>query len=145
VIAFMAPAYFRVTRSQTLALKTSEFIVAARAMGASPLRIMSRHLLPNMTGPLLVLIAMDIPTVIGIEAGLSFLGQGAQPPTPTWGSILRDGFAYIRQSPHIVMAGGLPILVATLGFTFLGEALRDALDPRLAGRPRLAGGRKPRR
>ncbi len=133
VIAFMIPAYFRVARSQTLALKGSDYVIAARAMGASPLRVVTRHLLPNMAGPLLVLIAMDVPTVIGIEAGLSFLGQGAQPPVPTWGSILRDGFAFIRQSPHIVIAGGLPILIATVGFTFLSEALRDALDPRLAG------------
>jgi peptide/nickel transport system permease protein len=134
VIAFMIPAYFRVSRSQTLSLKSSDYIVAARAMGASPLRIVTRHLLPNMAGPLLVLIAMDVPTVIGIESGLSFLGQGAQPPTPTWGSILRDGFAFIRQAPHIVLAGGLPILVATVGFTFFSEALRDALDPRLVGK-----------
>lgn len=134
VVAFMVPAYFRVARGQTLTLKGSDYVVAARAMGASPLRIVTRHLLPNMAGPLLVLIAMDVPTVIGIESGLSFLGQGAQPPTPTWGSILRDGFAFIRQAPHIVLAGGLPILIATVGFTFFSEALRDALDPRLVGR-----------
>jgi peptide/nickel transport system permease protein len=133
VIAFMIPAYFRVTRSQTLMLKNSDYIIAARAMGASPIRVVLRHLLPNMAGPLLVLVAMDVPTVIGIESGLSFLGQGAQPPTATWGSILRDGFAFIRQSPHIVFAGGLPILIATIGFTFFSEALRDALDPRLTG------------
>lgn len=134
VVAFMIPAYFRVSRSQTLALRNTDYVVAARAMGASPVRVILRHILPNMAGPLLVLVAMDIPTVIGIEAGLSFLGQGSQPPSPTWGSILRDGFAFIRQSPHIVFAGGLPILIATVGFTFLGEALRDALDPRQAGR-----------
>lgn len=134
VIAFMVPAYFRVARGQTLTLKGADYIIAARAMGASPLRIITRHLLPNMAGPLLVLIAMDVPTVIGIESGLSFLGQGAQPPTPTWGSILRDGFAFIRQAPHIVLAGGLPILIATVGFTFFSEALRDALDPRLVGK-----------
>jgi peptide/nickel transport system permease protein len=136
VIAFMAPAYFRVSRSQTLSLKGADYVTAARAMGASPLRIITRHLLPNMAGPLLVLIAMDVPTVIGIEAGLSFLGQGVQPPMPSWGSILRDGFAFIRQAPHIVVAGGLPILIATVGFTFFSEALRDALDPRLVGRAR---------
>jgi peptide/nickel transport system permease protein len=122
-------------------LMGSDYIVAARAMGASPLRIVTRHLLPNMAGPLLVLIAMDVPTVIGIESGLSFLGQGAQPPTPTWGSILRDGFAFIRQAPHIVLAGGLPILIATVGFTFFSEALRDALDPRLVGKRRRLAGR----
>jgi len=134
VIAFMVPAYFRVARGQTLTLKGADYVAAARAMGASPLRIITRHLLPNMAGPLLVLIAMDVPTVIGIESGLSFLGQGAQPPTPTWGSILRDGFAFIRQAPHIVLAGGLRILIATVGFTFFSEALRDALDPRLVGK-----------
>ncbi len=129
-IVFMTPAYFRVVRSQTLALKRADYVVAARAMSASPLRIVTRHMLPNMIGPMLVLIAMDIPTVIGIEASLSFLGQGVRPPAATWGSVLRDGSAFIRQAPHIVVAGGMPIVIATIGFTFLSEALRDALDPR---------------
>jgi peptide/nickel transport system permease protein len=79
----------------------------------------------------MALISMDIPVVITIEAGMSFLGLGVRPPTPSWGSILNDGFAYIRESPWPAIAGGLPIIIATLGFTFLGETLRDEFDPRL--------------
>jgi peptide/nickel transport system permease protein len=136
VILFLIPVYFRVARNQTVVLKQSEYVTAARAMGASSVRVMRRHILPNLAGQMLVLIAMDVPTVIGIEAGLSFLGEGARPPVATWGSLLRDGFAFIREAPHIALAASLPILIATIGFTFLGEALRDALDPRLAGRSR---------
>ena len=76
---------------------------------------------------------MDIPVVVAIEAGMSFLGLGVRPPTPSWGSILNDGFSYIRESPWPVIAGGLPIVITTLGFTFLGEALRDTYDPKRAG------------
>ena len=77
---------------------------------------------------------MDVPVVVGIEAGLSFLGLGVRPPTPSWGTILNDGFANIRDSSWIVIAGGVPIILTTLGFTFLGETLRDVFDPRLKGR-----------
>ncbi len=130
VMTFMAPGYFRVVRSQTRVLRQREYVIAARAMGASPFSVVTRHLLPNMTGTLLVLVAMDIPAVIAIESGLSFLGQGVQAPNASWGTVLNDGYAWIRQAPHIVIAAGAPIIIATLGFTFLGEALRDALDPR---------------
>jgi peptide/nickel transport system permease protein len=136
VILFLIPVYFRVARNQTVVLKQSEYVTAARAMGASSLRVMLKHILPNLVGQMLVLVAMDVPTVIGIEAGLSFLGEGARPPLATWGSLLRDGFAFIREAPHIALVAGLPILVATIGFTFLGEALRDSLDPRIARGPR---------
>jgi peptide/nickel transport system permease protein len=136
VILFLIPVYFRVALNQTVVLKQSEYVTAARAMGASSLRVMLKHILPNLVGPMLVLVAMDVPTVIGIEAGLSFLGEGARPPLATWGSLLRDGFAFIREAPHIALVAGLPILVATIGFTFLGEALRDSLDPRIARGPR---------
>jgi peptide/nickel transport system permease protein len=136
VILFLIPVYFRVSRSQTVILKQSEYVTAARAMGASSMRVMLKHILPNLVGQTLVLVAMDVPTVIGIEAGLSFLGEGARPPVATWGSLLRDGFAFIREAPHIALVAGLPILIATIGFTFLGEALRDSLDPRVARRSR---------
>ncbi len=132
VMTFMAPGYFRVVRGQTRVLRQREYVIAARAMGASPFSVIFRHLLPNMTGTLLVLVAMDIPAVIAIESGLSFLGQGVQAPNASWGTVLNDGYAWIRQAPHIVIAAGAPIILATLGFTFLGEALRDALDPRTA-------------
>ena len=132
VIMFLIPVYFRVARNQTVVLKHSEYVTAARAMGASSLRVMLKHILPNLIGQIVVLVAMDVPTVIGIEAGLSFLGEGARPPLATWGSLLRDGFAFIREAPHIALVAGVPIMIATIGFTFLGEALRDSLDPRVA-------------
>jgi peptide/nickel transport system permease protein len=130
VVAFTTPVYARVARSQTLVLKSTEFITATRGLGAGLPRVLLRHLLPNMLGPFAVLIAMDVPTVITIESGLSFLGLGIRPPAPSWGSILNDGFSFIRQAPQLVVAAGLPILVATVGFTFLGEAVRDYFDPR---------------
>lgn len=132
IVFSMAPGYFRVVRNQALVLRSTDFVTAARAMGASPVRLALSHLLPNLVGPLLVLIAMDIPAVIGIESGLSFLGQGVQPPDPSWGTMLSDGYSFVRQSPHIAITAGIPIVVSTIAFTFLGEALRDALDPKTA-------------
>jgi len=131
VVIATLPAYARVVRTQTLSLKTSEFVLSARSVGAPMWRILAMHIMPNLIGPLLILVSMDIPVVITIEAGMSFLGLGVRPPTPSWGSILNDGFASIRESPWPAIAGGLPIIVATLGFTFLGETLRDTFDPRL--------------
>lgn len=125
------PSYGRVVRTQALALKNSEFITAERAMGASLPRILLFHVLPNVIGPLLILVSMDIPLIITLEAGLSFLGMGVRPPTPSWGSILNDGYSYIQQSVWLVIAGGIPLVLTTLGFTFLGEALRDIFDPKL--------------
>ena len=103
-------------------------------MGARTARILRFHILPNVIGPLLILASMDIPVVIAIEAGMSFLGLGVRPPTPSWGAILNDGFTAIRDTPWIAVAGGLPIILTTLGFTFLGETLRDVFDPRLKAR-----------
>ena len=134
VVLVNAPGYARVVRTQTLALKSSEFITAERAMGAGLFRILFHHIFPNVIGPVLILASMDIPVVIGIEAGLSFLGLGMPPSVPSWGSILNDGFSYIRDTPWPAVAGGLPIILATLGFTFLGEALRDIFDPRSKSR-----------
>ncbi len=131
VMATSIPIYGRVARTQTLALRNSEFILAERSMGASLFRILGIHMMPNIIGVLSVLAAMDIPTVIALEAGLSFLGLGVKPPTPSWGSLLKDGYALIRQTPWLIVAGGLPIIITTLGFTFLGETLRDVVDPRL--------------
>jgi peptide/nickel transport system permease protein len=131
VILATLPGYGRVVRAQTMSLKNAEFVLAARALGAPAWRILPVHIMPNLIGPLLILASMDIPVVITIEAGMSFLGLGVRPPTPSWGSILNDGFAYIRESPWPAIAGGLPIVIATLGFTFLGETLRDRFDPRL--------------
>ncbi|MDQ2065128.1 ABC transporter permease [Xinfangfangia sp. CPCC 101601] len=134
VVLVNGPGYARITRTHVLALRSADFIEAERAIGARFPRIVFFHVLPNILGPLLILAAMDIPIVIGIEAGLSFLGMGVRPPTPSWGTILFDGFSYIRDSVWMVVAGGLPIVVTALGFTFLGEALRDTFDPKLAKR-----------
>ena len=134
VVLVNVPGYARIIRTQTIALKSSEFVTAAQSMGASSARILRVHILPNVIGPLVILASMDIPVVIAIEAGMSFLGLGVRPPTPSWGSILNDGFASIRDTAWIAIAGGLPIIITTLGFTFLGETLRDVFDPRLKGR-----------
>jgi peptide/nickel transport system permease protein len=131
ITIFNVPVYGRIVRTQTHSLRNTEFILAERSLGAGPVRVLLRHVLPNVIGPLLILISMDVPVVITIEAGLSFLGLGVRPPTASWGSILNDGYAFIRNTPWMVIAGGVPLILATLGFTFLGEALRDAFDPRL--------------
>ena len=134
VVLVNVPGYARIVRTQTIAIKSSEFVTAAQSMGASTARILRVHIMPNVIGPLVILASMDIPVVIAIEAGMSFLGLGVRPPTPSWGSILNDGFSQIRETPWIAIAGGLPIIITTLGFTFLGETLRDVFDPRLKGR-----------
>ena len=121
----------RSRRAATLSLKNTEFILAERSLGAGTIRVMASHLLPNLIAPLLILASMDIPVVITIEAGLSFLGLGVKPPTPSWGSILNDGYSFIRNTPWLVIAGGIPLIITTLGFTFLGEAMRDVFDPKL--------------
>ncbi|MCB2122345.1 ABC transporter permease [Albidovulum sp.] len=134
IMATSIPTYGRVVRTLTQSLREAEFISAERSLGASTARIMSVHILPNVLGPLVVLAAMDIPTVVGLEAGLSFLGMGVKPPTPSWGSLLNDGYNLIRNTPWLIVAGGMPLILTTIGFTFLGEALRDVVDPKLRGK-----------
>jgi peptide/nickel transport system permease protein len=131
VVVTFAPSYGRIVRAQTQSLKHAEFIIAERSLGAGAARILGVHVVPNIIGPLFILASMDVPVVITIEAGLSFLGFGVRPPTPSWGTVLNDGYAFIGNTPCIILAGGLPLVLSTLGFTFLGEALRDAIDPRL--------------
>ena len=131
VVVTSIPAYARVARTQTLALRHAEFILAERSLGAGTPRVLLVHVLPNVVGPLLILASMEVPVVITIEAGLSFLGLGVRPPAPSWGNILSDGYAFIRNTPWLVIAGGLPVVLTTLGFTFLGETLRDVFDPKL--------------
>lgn len=131
VIVVQTPAYARLTRTATLSIKTSEYVQAVRSLGASPLRIIGVHVLPNVVGPLLIIASMDIPSVVALEAGLTYLGMGIPPPAPSWGRVLQEGYALIQVAPWIVVAGGIPLIITTLGFTFLGESLRDLLDPRL--------------
>ncbi len=131
-IAFM-PGYARVVRAQVLSVKDNPFIEVERALGASNARIILVHILPNILAPLVILLAMDLPSAITFEAGLSFLGLGVKPPTPSWGVILADGFSKIRNSPWPVLWAGFALMLTTLGFTLFGETLRDLLDPKLAG------------
>ena len=131
IIVSTFPSYARLVRTQVMSLRNAEFIEAQRAMGASTSRILRLHILPNVIGPVLIVASMDVPLVIGVEAGLSFLGLGVRPPTPSWGTILNDGFLFIRNTSWIVFAGGLPLILTTVAFTSLGESLRDILDPKL--------------
>lgn len=134
IVIYCVPSYARLIRTQVLSLKSRDFIKAQQAMNASLPRILFVHLLPNVAGPLLILACLDLSTIITLEAGLSFLGLGVKPQIPSWGNILSDGFSVIRNTPVPVIAGGLPLILATIGFTFFGEALRDALDPKLSGK-----------
>jgi len=131
VIIASIPTYGRISRTQTQLLKNNEFVIAEKSMGIGIFRLLFSHILPNIIGPLLIVASMDIPGVVAIEAGMSFLGFGVRPPTPSWGSILNDGYSYIRNTPWLAIAAGIPLIVTTLGFTFLGEVMRDIFDPRL--------------
>ena len=133
------PQFAMLTRSATLALKPQDFVQAARALGASHGRILGAHLLPNITPTLAVQTSLSLSIVILVEAALSFLGLGTQPPAPSWGSMLSRGRQYMTIAPWLVLAPGLAIMLAVLGFNLLGDAQRDLLDPRRAG----AGGRNP--
>ncbi|MGH9303802.1 MAG: ABC transporter permease [Acidimicrobiales bacterium] len=128
-----SPNYARTSRALVLGVKQNQYILAERALGAGRARIMVRHVVPNIVAPLFILLAMDTPSAITAEAGLSFLGLGVPPPNPSWGSILSDGFNSIFQAPWAVLFASLALAVATVGFLMFGEALRDLLDPRLRG------------
>jgi peptide/nickel transport system permease protein len=125
----LAPGFGRVARAQTLSLSGAAFLDAARMAGAGPARLWLHHILPNIAGPLVVLAGMDIPTVITLEAGLSFLGLGIPPPAASWGGLLYDGYLHLQQSVWPVLGAATMLVLATLGFTLLGEAVREALDP----------------
>ena len=120
----------RVVRGSVLSIKEKEFVESARALGCSDLHIMTRHILPNVMAPVIVLATLDMAFIILAAAGLSFLGLGAQPPTPEWGSMLNNGRAFMRTAPHLTTFPGLAIMITVLAFNFLGDGLRDALDPR---------------
>jgi peptide/nickel transport system permease protein len=119
----------RVVRSQVLSIKEMDYVEAARGMGASDLRILVRHILPNALGPILVGATLGVGNAIMIESSLSFLGLGVQPPTPTWGNMLMDSQATMATKPWLTLFPGLAILLTVLAVNFMGDALRDALDP----------------
>ncbi|MBI4279240.1 MAG: ABC transporter permease [Armatimonadetes bacterium] len=123
--------YARVVRADMLSLREREFVLAARAAGASAARVIFRHGVPNLLGPIIVLATLGIGGIIILESALSFLGLGVQPPTPSWGSMLSDGRAFIQTYPQIAIAPGVMISLTVLAFNLLGDGLRDALDPRL--------------
>jgi peptide/nickel transport system permease protein len=132
----MIPYYGRLARAQTLSQIRNDYVRAERALGASRFRVLRSHVMPNALAPLLVIVAIDIPTAIAIEAGLAFLGLGVQPPTPDWGVMLNDGFTVIGTSVWPIAGPITALIVVTTSFTVLGESLRDELDPRSAGRIR---------
>lgn len=125
------PAYARLTRGQVLSVRERDYIEAARTVGATDFRIIFRHILPNVTAPLIVQSSLGIAFAILAEAGLSFLGLGVQPPTPSWGEMLNAGRGYLEIDPWLIIGPGMAIFLCVLGFNFLGDGIRDVLDPRL--------------
>jgi len=121
----------RLVRGQVLSIKEKEFVEAARSSGSSPAKLILKHLLPNSLGPIIVTLTFGIPNAIFLEAVLSFLGVGIQPPTPTWGQMVFDGYEAIYANPTSVVFPALAIGFTLLAFTFVGDGLRDALDPRM--------------
>lgn len=125
------PQFARIVRSAVLSVKEMEYVEAAKAIGAKNGRVLMRHVLPNCLAPIIVQATLSIGTAILDAAGLSFLGLGAQPPTPEWGAMLSDGRAALQNAPWVVAFPGLAIFFVVLGFNLFGDGLRDALDPRL--------------
>ncbi|MEK8126685.1 nickel transporter permease [Paenibacillus filicis] len=128
---FSVPSFARICRSSVLSLNQKEFIEAAKSMGSGHMRIIFNHVLPNSLAPMIVLSSLRIATAILSASGLSFLGMGAQPPTPEWGMMLNTGREFLRSAPHISLIPGLAIMYVVLGFNLLGDGLRDALDPKM--------------
>ncbi len=149
VVALLGPSLFNVmvvigitswmgtsrfVRAEFLSLRERDFVQAARSLGVKDRRIISRHILPNALAPVFVTATLDVATAVLVEAGLSFLGFGVQPPEPSWGNILTEGRTYIFDAWWLTVFPGLAILITVLSFNLLGEGLRDTLDPRLRGR-----------
>jgi peptide/nickel transport system permease protein len=126
-----APSFARLARASVLSLKEMEFVEAARALGLSDLRVIARHILPNLLAPVIVQTTFSLSTAILTEASLSFLGLGTPPPAPSWGSMLSTSRRYVELSPWPAIFPGLAIMIVVLGFNLLGDGLRDVLDPRL--------------
>jgi oligopeptide transport system permease protein len=133
IIAIVATRWMdmaRLVRGQALSLREREFVEAGRAAGARPFRMLFGHILPNALGPIIVQATLGIPSAILFEAFLSFLGVGVQPPTPSWGSMANEGVQTIQYAPHMVLMPSIALSITLMAFNFLGDGLRDALDPR---------------
>lgn len=131
VAIFSVPVFARIVRGSTLETRRLEYIDAVRALGASDFRIIFKHILPNVSSPIIVQATMNIATAVLTASGLSFLGLGAQPPTPEWGAMLSDGRNYLYNAPHVAFFPGVMIVAVVLAFNILGDGLRDALDPKM--------------
>lgn len=125
------PTFARMVRASVLSIMSKEYITAANAIGASHLRIMLTHIVPNFVSPILVYATLFMANAIMLEAALSFLGLGVQPPTPSWGEMISSGRNFLMVAPHVATIPGLAIMLAVLGFNLLGDGLRDALDPKM--------------
>ncbi len=130
IAIFAIPTFARIVRGSTLSVKKLEYIDAIKTMGASDLRILFKHVLPNILSPIIVQATLYIASAIVIAASLSFLGLGTQRPTPEWGTMLSDGRQFIRQAPHMIIFPGLMIFLVVTGFNLFGDGLRDALEPK---------------
>lgn len=124
------PGYVRIVRSRVLSLRSADFVLAAHSAGASSFRIIFRHILPNTAAPIIVVASLSMGGAVLAEAGLSFLGVGVRPPTPTWGAMLNDSFSLIYVAPWLMLPPGIAIAVLILSLNLLGDGLRDLLDPR---------------
>jgi peptide/nickel transport system permease protein len=125
--------YARLIRGQVLKVRETEYVQAARSVGATPFRLLARHVLPNALSPLIVEATFGIGRAVVAEAGLSFLGLGVSPPTPSWGSMIAEGRHFLFVAPHLTLAPGLAIMLTVMAFNFAGDGLRDAMDTRGAG------------
>jgi peptide/nickel transport system permease protein len=131
-IGFMlSPAFVRVAHSSTLGIKEKDFVLAAQSIGVGRLRTLRTHILPNLMGEIIVLASVWAATAIRVEASLSFIGLGVSPPTPAWGTMIRDGTQHLTNAPWISLFPGLAILITVLAFNLLGDGLRDVMDPKL--------------
>ncbi|MHA6258439.1 nickel transporter permease [Sporosarcina sp. CAU 1771] len=131
VSIFSVPAFARIVRGSTLSVRKLEYIDAVRALGATDFRIIFKHILPNVTSPIIVQATLRIATAVLTASGLSFLGLGAPPPEPEWGAMLNDGRAYMSNAPHLILFPGIMIVIVVLAFNIFGDGLRDALDPKM--------------
>ena len=131
---FQIPQFIRLTNSFTVLLKRRDFIEAAEAIGMNGFRVLRKHILPNCLAPLVIQATLFLPSAILTASGLSFIGLGVQPPTPEWGLMINLGREYMRQAPNVVLYPGLALMLVVMGFNFLGDGLREIMDPKLKRR-----------